>query len=142
MSRENQSTDKPKNPLSINAEGTISCGGKLLKSLEFTIRREILKIIGQDSAGCLLRRDYTTRLINDFLRPIDTSSPLLSLKSEPYRRRQNNVDKAISRLRSDLERIFKSEFPAGTSWMRYSKKIDGWLLFCLPALGCDGKFHS
>lgn len=142
MSRENQSSDNPKNPLTINAEGTISCGGKLLKSLEFTTRREILKIMGQDSGGCLLRRDYTTKLINDFLRPIDISNQLVSLKSEPYRRRQNNVDKAISRLRTDLARIFKSEFPVGTSWMRYSKKKDGWLLYCLPALGCDGEFHS
>ena len=128
--------------LTVIPEGTISCGNILFKTINATIRKEILKIIGQNDKRILLRQDYSAKLIKGHLRPIDIPAGPTSVKSEHYVRRKNNVDKALSRLRMDLERIFKTAFPAGTSWMRYSSKIDGWPLYCLPGLGCDGEFHS
>ena len=128
--------------LTVDAEGTVTCGKRSFKTVDSTIRKEILKIVAQNEKGYLLRKDYTNKLIRDYLRPIDIPTPVNTLRTEPYLRRQNNVDKAISRLRIDLERTFKTDFPDGTSWMSYSKKIDGWLLYRLPSLGCDGEFHS
>jgi hypothetical protein len=128
-------------PPKISADGTITCGQKCFTAHATTIRAEILKIIGRSNGGHLLRHEYAAQLIRAHLRPKDLPTMPAGLLTEPYRRRQNNVDKAISRLRRDLWRMFKDEFPDGTSWMRYSKKINGWLLYQLPALGCDGNYH-
>jgi hypothetical protein len=63
------------------------------------------------------------------------------VRTEPYFRRKNNVNKAISRLRQDLTHFFARDLPPGTKWMCFSEKIDGWLLYRLPGLGCDGEYH-
>jgi hypothetical protein len=127
--------------MQICGEGTITCGRKCFTANEPTIRSAILKIIGQSDSGHLLRKEYTSQLIEAYIRPSDSRMDPERLKTEPYLRRKNNVDKALSRLRKDLDRVFQDDVPADTSWMSFSKKIDGWLLYRLPSRGCDGDYH-
>ncbi len=127
--------------IQIDGAGTLTCGTKRFTAQGSTIRRLILEIIGQSSDGHIRREDYLNLLINSHIRPIDVPNRPDSLMTEPYLRRKNNVDKAISRLRKDLEQNFKADLPDGTSWISFSKKIDGWLLYRLPSRGCDGEYH-
>lgn len=129
--------DKQK-PLIIK-DGHISCGMRRFKSQANTIRREIIGLIEANINGHLLKSDVERELISGYF--IQSPNRSLRLVSEPYRKRQNNVDKALSRLRQDLSDFFKDEFPQGTTWLCFSKKIEGWLLYRLPALGCDGDYH-
>ena len=133
--------DRPFPPIHIDAAGTITCGKKRFAAQESTLRRQILEIIGKSSHGHLLRDDYVNKLINAYIRPIDVSDFSGNVLTEPYIRRKNNVDKAISRLRKDLLRVFKKDLPEGATWLSFSKKLDGWLLYRLPSRGCDGELH-
>jgi len=118
--------------------GTIMLGDKRYRPEEGTLRRQILQLMARNPHGYLKKEDCHSELIDNHfhLKPKG-----LRLITEPYLRRQNNIEKSISRLRQDLQRIFKDELPAGTSWMCYSRKINGWLLYRLPGLGCDGEYH-
>jgi ribosome maturation protein Sdo1 len=125
-------------PLIIK-DGQITYGSKRFKSHANTIRRQIIELIETNISGHLLKSDVERELISGYF--IQSANRSLRLVSEPYRKRQNNVDKALSRLRQDLSEFFKDDFPEGTAWLCFSKKIDGWLLYRLPGLGCDGDYH-
>jgi hypothetical protein len=140
-------SDEPKEgnrelpPIKIDRNGTLTCGRKRFAAQECTIRRSVLTILGRSSGGQLHREEYIRKLICTHVRPIDMPALPKAVLTAPYLRRKNNVDKALSRLRKDLEQNFADDFPEGTSWMCFSKKIDGWLLYRLPARGCDGQYH-
>lgn len=119
--------------------GQITYGTKRFKSHANTIRRQIIDLIESNLSGHLLKADVERELISGYF--IQGQNRSLRLVSEPYRKRQNNVDKALSRLRQDLSEFFKDDFPEGTAWLCFSKKIGGWLLYRLPGLGCDGDYH-
>ena len=123
----------------VRDDGTIICGSKRYKSDANTIRRQIIHLISRNNRGHLAKDDYERELIASYIGQMPSAK--LRLISEPYLRRQNNVDKALSRLRRDLANFFKDELPDGTSWICFSKKINGWLLYRLPGLGCDGEYH-
>jgi hypothetical protein len=123
----------------ISKEGNITFGVKRFRSHANTIRRQIIELIASNPNGHLLKRDYERELVSGHF--IQSANRELRLVSEPYLRRQNNVEKALSRLRQDLSNFFQDDFPAGTAWLCFSKKIDGWLLYRLPGLGCDGEYH-
>ena len=125
--------------LTISTDGMISCGSKKFPSNGAGIRGEILRIIGRSLNGYLPRDTYQDDLIDRFVKFSPPSSA--PVRTGPYFRRKNNVNKAISRLRQDLERFFSRDLPTGTRWMCFSEKIDGWLLYRLPGLGCDGEYH-
>lgn len=128
----------PSKSIKINPCGSIILGHKKFQPEDGSIRQQILQIMGRNPQGHLCKEDYHSELIDAYFR---LKPKGLRLVTEPYLRRQNNVEKAISRLRQDLERLFKDDFPDGTAWMCYSKKINGWLLYRLPGLGCDGEYH-
>lgn len=128
----------PGGAIKIEPTGTITFGKIKFSPEEGSIRQQILQIMARNCHGHLLKEDYLSELIDAYFR---LKPKGLRLVTEPYLRRQNNVEKAVSRLRQDLERIFKDEMPEGTAWMCFSKKINGWLLFRLPGLGCDGEYH-
>lgn len=125
--------------LVVIKDGHITCGARRFRSHANTIRRQIIDLIEANISGHLLKSDVERELISGYF--IQSPNRSLRLVSEPYRKRQNNVDKALSRLRQDLSEFFKHDFPEGTSWLCFSKKIDGWLLYRLPGLGCDGDYH-
>ena len=50
--------------------------------------------------------------------------------------------KYISRLRQALCERFFGLVPVGTQWLHFSTRRDGWILYKLPGLGSDGRFHS
>ena len=125
-------------PLIIN-DGNITYGARRFKTHANTIRRQIIDLIEANVSGHLLKADVERELISGYF--IQSSNRALRLVSQPYRKRQNNVDKALSRLRQDLSEFFKDDFPEGTAWLCFSKKIEGWLLYRLPGLGCDGDYH-
>ncbi len=125
--------------LTISSEGAITCGSKKFPSNGSGIRGEILRIIGRSLCGYLAKDTYQDDLIDRFVRFSPPSSA--PVRTEPYFRRKNNVNKALSRLRHDLEQFFARELPPGTKWLCFSEKIDGWLLYRLPGLGCDGEYH-
>lgn len=142
MTNEDRTTSRLENQaqkIRVSKEGVISLGAKRFASHANTIRRQIIELIANNSQGHLLKHDYERELISGHF--IQSSNRELRLVSEPYLRRQNNVEKALSRLRQDLTDFFKEDFPAGTVWLCFSKKIDGWLLYRLPGLGCDGEYH-
>ena len=125
--------------LTIANDGVIRCGKKRFPSNGSGIRGEILRIIGRSLSGYLPKDTYQDHLIDRFVRLSPSSSA--PVRTKPHSRRKNNVNKAISRLRQDLERFFALDLPPGTKWMCFSEKIDGWLLYRLPGLGCDGEYH-
>jgi hypothetical protein len=125
-------------PLRIDASGMIILGSKRFLPEDGSIRQHVLQIMARHPYGHLRKEDYQRELIDDYFK---LKPKGLRLITEPYLRRQNNVEKAISRLRQDLERIFRDDLPDGTAWMCFSKKINGWLLYRLPGLGCDGEYH-
>jgi hypothetical protein len=127
-----------KKPMIIK-DGQITYGARRFKTHANTIRRQIIDLIEANISGHLLKSDVERELISGYF--IQSSNRALRLVSEPYRKRQNNVDKALSRLRQDLSEFFKDDFPEGTAWLCFSKKIEGWLLYRLPGLGCDGDYH-
>jgi len=131
--------DLSKNKIKVSKDGCITVSGKRFTSHANTIRRQIIELIAHNSQGRLLKKDYERELVSGYF--IQGAGQGSVLVSEPYLRRQNNVDKALSRLRKDLGDFFKDDFPAGTSWLCFSQKIEGWLLFRLPGLGCDGDYH-
>ena len=142
MDSDEPKQDRPKVArIQIDRTGTMTCGKRRFIAHEFTIRRTILMILGENTSGQLLREEYVSKLISTHVRPIDMPILPSDILTAPYLRRKNNVDKALSRLRKDLEQNFSEDFPEGTSWMCFSKKIDGWLLYRLPARGCDGQYH-
>jgi hypothetical protein len=127
--------------LQIRPDGAVICGEKKFLPKDDTIRGQILRLMGRDDDGVLSRTSYRMELIMPFIPPrerVPGANPILGYG---FHRRQNNVDKAISRLRLDLNRFFGDLVPEGTSWLYFSKKIDGWLLYRLPGLGSDGGFH-
>lgn len=124
--------------IKISPSGAIILGPKKFQPEEGSIRQQILQIMSRNPQGHLRKDAYQEELIDAYFR---LKPKGLRLVTEPYLRRQNNVEKAISRLRQDLERLFKDDLPVGTAWMCYSKKINGWLLYRLPGLGCDGDYH-
>jgi hypothetical protein len=128
----------PTGSIRIEPTGAIYLGKKKFCPEEGSIRRQILQIMARSTYGHLRKEDYLVELIDAYFK---LKPKGLRLVTEPYLRRQNNVEKAISRLRQDLERTFKDDFPDGTAWMCFSKKLNGWLLFRLPGLGCDGEYH-
>jgi len=128
----------PTGTIRVESCGTIALGKKRFSPEEGSIRHQILQIMARSTNGHLLKEDYLSELIDGYFR---LKPKGLRLVTEPYLRRQNNVEKAISRLRHDLEKTFKDDLPEGTAWMCFSKKINGWLLFRLPGLGCDGEYH-
>lgn len=140
-------SDEPKQDRSkgariqIDRTGAMTCGKKRFKAQAFTIRSSVLKILGESSCGQLRREEYISMLISTHVRPIDMPFLPSDILTASYLRRKNNVDKALSRLRKDLEQNFSEDFPEGTAWICFSKKIDGWLLYRLPARGCDGQYH-
>ena len=143
MNHEQTTVVSPKSEVStlslkLERDGTIACGSKRYKAEEDTIRKEILRLMAKNPDGHLLREDFKQSLIESHFKWRANGAALIN---ETYMRRQNNVEKAISRLRKDLGRFFGEHLPEGTSWMCFSKKIDGWLLYRLPGLGCDGNYH-
>jgi hypothetical protein len=125
--------------ISVSKEGNITFGVKRFRSHAGTIRRQIIELIASNASGHLLKKDYERELVSGHF--IQSANRELRLVSEPYMKRHNNVEKALSRLRQDLATFFQEDFPAGTVWLCFSKKIDGWLLYRLPGLGCDGEYH-
>jgi hypothetical protein len=134
-----QANSRSQKDVVVRDDGTIICGSKRYKSDTNTIRRQIIHLISRNNRGHLAKDDYERELIASYIGHLPSTK--LRLISEPYLRRQNNVDKALSRLRRDLAKFFKDELPDGTSWICFSKKINGWLLYRLPGLGCDGDYH-
>lgn len=135
----NKTTNNPTTPsMKIDSDGAIVLGHRRYLPEPGTIRREILQIMSGTTQGHLRKADYHAKLIDGFFCGRQAA---VRLVTEPVIKRQNNVDKAISRLRHDLARIFGDCLPAGTSWMCFSRKIDGWILYRLPGLGCDGDYH-
>lgn len=130
---------KPDDKIKVSKDGQIVFGFKRFKSHANTLRRQIIELIACNANGHLLKTDYERELVSAHF--IQSHNRALCLVSEPYLRRQNNVDKALSRLRQDLADFFRDDFPPGTSWLCFSKKINGWLLYRLPGLGCDGEYH-
>jgi hypothetical protein len=126
----------------LQPNGTVTIGEKRFHAQPHSLRNEILRLMSQDGRGRLLRRDYHEKLIELFVRSQEDRDSKTKFISEPFLKRQNNVDKALSRLRKDLGKFFKKDLPVGTSWICFSKRLDGWLLYRLPGLGCDGELHS
>lgn len=127
--------------LEVRKDGTLWFGNTRFKPQEGTLRSEVLKLICTTELGYLRKIDYRQELIESYFKWKPVSTGITRVITASYLRRQNNVDKAISRLRQDLTRKFKDKFPEGTKWLCHSKKIDGWLLYRLPGLGCDGEYH-
>jgi|688.fasta_scaffold213738_4 hypothetical protein len=133
------SSSETETKIRVSKDGHITFGIKRFRSHAGTIRRQIIELIASNANGHLLKRDYERELVSGHF--IQSPNRELRLVSEPYMKRQNNVEKALSRLRQDLANFFQEDFPAGTVWLCFSKKIDGWLLYRLPGLGCDGEYH-
>ena len=126
-------------PIKVSKDGSIALGSKKFFCEANTIRRQIIELIAKNTHGHLIKSEYERELIAGFL--VQNSHRGIRVISEPYLRRQNNVEKALSRLRQDLSRFFKDDLPPGTAWLCFSRKIQGWLLYRLPGLGCDGDYH-
>ncbi len=125
----------------VRPDGAVVCGSKRYFSQNDTLRQEILRIMGRSDKAVLLKSSYLSELITAHIPPRLRLAGPGAVADEQYKRRRNNVEKALSRLRHDLSRIFSDLMPPGTAWLCFSKKIDGWLLYRLPGLGCDGEYH-
>ncbi len=140
MSTPTSPSSHPPKP-TVRPDGAVVCGSKRYRSQSDTLRCDILRIMGRSDKAILPKSSYLTELVTAHIPPRLRLASAGAVADEQYQRRRNNVEKAISRLRQDLSRIFADLMPPGTSWLCFSKKIDGWLLYRLPGLGCDGEYH-
>ena len=125
----------------VRPDGAVVCGGKRYRTQDHTLRGEILRIMGRDDKAILSKTNCRAELITAHIPPRLRLPEAAPAKQLHYKRRLNNIEKAISRLRQDLTKMFEDLMPPGTTWLCFSEKIDGWLLYRLPGLGCDGEYH-
>jgi hypothetical protein len=127
--------------MKIRPDGAVICGQKTFQSRADSVRAQILQLMGRSEGGILSRASYQRELIMPHIPARDRFTGNSLVLGDGFHRRRNNVDKALSRLRQDLKNFFSDLVPDGTSWLYFSEKIDGWILFRLPGLGSDGQFH-
>lgn len=107
------SSSETETKIKVSKDGHITFGIKRFRSHAGTIRRQIIELIATNANGHLLKRDYERELVSGHF--IQSPNRELRLVSEPYMKRQNNVEKALSRLRQDLANFFQEDSLRGLS---------------------------